>query len=67
MRKKRHPLAIKDEFTDLPVSRQMKRQLRAKRDGYCVICGRVSFGGVRCERCREKDRARHLRERLARP
>jgi len=30
---------IKDEFTDLPVSRQRKYQLRMKRDKRCPICG----------------------------
>jgi len=30
---------IFDEFTDLPVSREYKRQLRAKRDGRCIASG----------------------------
>jgi uncharacterized OB-fold protein len=32
---------IKDEFTDLPISRQRKRQLRLIRDGKCRICGKA--------------------------
>src|ERR1035441_10685629 len=35
------PKIIKDEFTGLPVSPQRKYQLRMKRDGRCVICGRA--------------------------
>ena len=31
---------IIDEFTDLPVSKQRKRQLRARRDGKCISCGK---------------------------
>ena len=38
--------AIKDEFSDLPVSRQRKYQLRMGRDGRCVICGESAGGKV---------------------
>jgi hypothetical protein len=30
---------IRDEFSDLPISRQRKYQLRMQRDKRCVICG----------------------------
>ena len=30
---------IVDEFTDLPISRQQKWQLRRAKEGRCVICG----------------------------
>jgi DNA-binding transcriptional regulator GbsR (MarR family) len=39
---------IKDEFTDLPVSRQRKQQLRMLRDKRCQICGEPAVVGVRC-------------------
>lgn len=39
---------IIDEFTDLPVSRQRKRQLRLKRDGQCIICGRKLVTANHC-------------------
>jgi hypothetical protein len=34
------PNLIKDEFTDLKMSRQQKYQLRMRRDGRCGICGK---------------------------
>jgi hypothetical protein len=39
---------IRDEFTDLPVSRQRKYQLRMQRDGRCAICGEPAVRGARC-------------------
>ena len=30
---------IVDEFTDLPISRQQKWQMRRAKEGRCVICG----------------------------
>ncbi len=41
---------IIDEFTDLPVSRQRKRQMRMKRDGRCVICGKPRINATHCRR-----------------
>jgi len=41
-------IAIKDEFTDLPVSRQRKYQLRMARDKRCHICGEPAVIGRRC-------------------
>lgn len=32
---------IQDEFTHLKVSHQRKTQLRWKRDGRCIICGKL--------------------------
>lgn len=34
--------AIKDEFTDLPISRQRKWQMRKQKAGLCIICGQPS-------------------------
>ena len=52
--------AIKDEFTDLKVSRQRKYQLRKQRDGLCTECGKPAVQGVRClehmVRARERQR-----------
>jgi hypothetical protein len=40
--------AIKDEFTDLPVSRQRKYQLRMARDGRCITCGEPAAESFWC-------------------
>lgn len=39
---------IKDEFTDLRVSRQRKYQLRKRRDSRCTECGDPAVQGSRC-------------------
>jgi hypothetical protein len=56
---------IQDEFTDLPVSRQRKKQLRWKRDGKCVLCGRPLFTTQYCKEHHkkhvERDHARNNR------
>ncbi len=53
--------AIKDEFSDLRVSRQRKYQLRKQRDGRCTECGAPAEMGARClqhlVRARERQRA----------
>ena len=41
-------LALQDEFTALPVSRQRKWQLRKRKEGRCVICGVLTSKGM-CE------------------
>lgn len=42
---------IIDEFTDLPISRQRKYQLRRVKKGVCISCGRPLFlGGRFCEK-----------------
>jgi hypothetical protein len=42
------PNVIKDEFTDLPVCRGRKYQLRMERDGRCIICGESAVGPFYC-------------------
>ena len=39
---------IKDEFTEMPISRQRKYQLRKARDKRCTICGAPSEHGTLC-------------------
>lgn len=46
------PKIIKDEFTDMPVSRQRKWQLRVMARGLCALCGkRPLFLNERCQEC----------------
>lgn len=40
---------IEDEFTPLPLSNQRKWQLRRKRDGLCVSCGKPAVTSHYCE------------------
>jgi hypothetical protein len=40
--------AIKDEFSDLTVSRQRKYQLRMQRDRRCILCGESAVGPFFC-------------------
>jgi hypothetical protein len=40
--------ALQDEFTELPVSRQRKWQLRKRKEGRCEICGVPATSG-RCQ------------------
>ena len=42
------PKAIRDEFADLPVSRQRKYQLRMRRDNRCGLCGEPAVLGRFC-------------------
>lgn len=42
------PKAMKDEFSDLPISRQRKFQLRMKREKRCQICAEPIGMGSRC-------------------
>jgi len=39
---------IVDEFSNLPISRQRKYQLRMQRDQRCTICGQPAVKGLRC-------------------
>ncbi len=39
---------IKDEFTELNISRQRKYQLRMQRDRRCTECGQPAARGSRC-------------------
>lgn len=50
--------AIIDEFTDLPISRQRKYQLRMARDNRCTECGAPAAAGARCVRHLVKARER---------
>ena len=54
---------IEDEFTDLPVSRQRKYQLRMKRDRRCTICGEPAEQGSRCLKHLVKSRERQRKKR----
>jgi hypothetical protein len=55
--------AIKDEFTDLPISRQRKYQMRMRRDKRCTECGAPAAKGSRClehlVKARERQRRKH--------
>src|SRR5215831_6653932 len=54
---------IQDEFTQLPISRQRKYQLRMKRDKRCTECGAPAAKGSRCVKhlvkARERQRKKH--------
>lgn len=39
---------IQDEFTDLPMSKEMKCMLRKQRDGKCMTCGRPRVNAKHC-------------------
>jgi hypothetical protein len=58
---------IIDEFSNLPVSRQRKAQLRAVKRGLCACCfKRKAVNGERCEPCdakRAKRAAKWYRQR----
>ncbi len=54
---------IKDEFTDLPISRQRKYQLRMQRDSRCTECGEAAVQGSRCLKHLVKARERQRRKR----
>jgi hypothetical protein len=53
---------IQDEFTNLPVSRQRRYQLRKRRDNLCTECGAPAQGASRCLKhlvlARERQRER---------
>jgi hypothetical protein len=52
---------IKDEFADLPISRQRKYQLRMKKQGCCTLCGEPAATAAHCLfhaiQSRERNRA----------
>jgi glycosyltransferase involved in cell wall biosynthesis len=54
---------IKDEFTDLPISRQRKYQLRKQREGRCTECGEPAAQGSRCLKHLVKARERQRKKR----
>ncbi len=54
---------IVDEFTDLPISRQRKYQLRMARDRRCTECGAQAIQGSRCLKHLVKARERQRKKR----
>jgi hypothetical protein len=54
---------IQDEFTDLPISRQRKYQLRMQRDRRCTECGAPAIQGSRCLKHLVKARERQRKKR----
>ena len=54
---------IQDEFTDLPISRQRKYQLRMQRDHKCTECGEPAIQGSRCLKHLVKARERQRKKR----
>ena len=54
---------IQDEFTDLPISRQRKYQLRMQRDSRCTECGEAAVQGSRCLKHLVKARERQRKKR----
>lgn len=54
---------IQDEFTDLPISRQRKYQLRMQREGRCTECGEPAAQGSRCLKHLVKARERQRKKR----
>jgi hypothetical protein len=54
---------IQDEYTELPISRQRKYQLRMQRDRRCTECGEQAVQGSRCLRHLIKARERQRRKR----
>jgi hypothetical protein len=57
------PKLIRDEFSDLKVSRQRRYQMRKRSRGLCIICTEKAADGCRCERHLIINRERQ-RERL---
>ncbi|HEV2393967.1 MAG TPA: hypothetical protein VG146_16565 [Verrucomicrobiae bacterium] len=54
---------IVDEFTDMPISRQRKYQLRMQRDKRCTECGQPAAEGSRCVKHLVKARERQRKKR----
>ena len=54
---------IKDEYTDLRLSRQRKYQLRMLRDRRCTECGEPAVQGSRCLKHLIKARERQRKKR----
>ena len=54
---------IKDEYTDLAISRQRKYQLRMLRDKRCTECGQPAVQGSRCLKHLIKARERQRKKR----
>jgi len=54
---------IQDEFTNMPISRQRKYQLRKQREGRCTECGEPAAQGSRCLKHLVKERERQRKKR----
>jgi hypothetical protein len=54
---------IQDEYTDLPISRQRKYQLRMQREKRCTECGQPASQGSRCVKHLVKARERQRKKR----
>ena len=54
---------IVDEFTELPISRQRKYQMRRQRDKRCTECGEPAAQGSRCVKHLVKARERQRKKR----
>jgi hypothetical protein len=54
---------IRDEFTNLRISRQRKYQLRMQRDKRCTECGEPAAQGSRCLKHLVKARERQRKKR----
>ena len=54
---------IRDEFTELPISRQRKYQMRMQRDKRCTECGAPAAQGSRCLKHLVKARERQRKKR----
>ena len=54
---------IQDEFTNLPISRQRKYQLRMQREHRCTECGEPAIQGSRCLKHLVKARERQRKKR----
>lgn len=48
MKEKSTHARIEDEFTDLPVSRARKYQLRRQKEGNCIKCGQPQAAAFYC-------------------
>jgi len=54
---------IQDQFTNLPISRQRKYQLRMQQQGRCTECGEAAVLGSRCLAHLVKARERQRKKR----
>ena len=51
---------IQDEFTNMPINRQLKYQLRKQAAGLCTSCGvKATAGMLLCEQCRQRKSKQH--------
>jgi len=55
-------MTIADEFTNLPLSRQRKYQMRMQRDSRCILCGEPTDGKANCLHHRNRAREKYQRK-----